>query len=259
MDATLWTGNGSSQTIVNQAQFKPDFVWVKQRNSTAWHSLVDAVRGVTKYLYSNTTDAEGTQTTLLTLFNSNGFSLSSDSNVNGSGSTYVGWQWQAGQGTTSTNTAGSISSTVSVNTTAGFSVVTWTGNGGASTIGHGLGIAPKFIIVRTRNYANNWFCYHGSLANTEVMYLDTTGAKDTSRTDWNSTSPTSSVFSVNGSNTNRSAINMLAYCWAEIAGFSKFGSYTGNGSADGPFVYTGFRPKFVIFKDYSNAHSWGLS
>ena len=251
MDATIYTGNGASnRTITNSGSFKPDLVWVKGRNTASWnHFLNDSVRGFTNYLISSSTGAEGTTSpSIVSSAASNGFVIQANGNSNNNGDTYVGWQWQAGQGTNTTNTSGTITSTVSVNANAGFSVVTWTGNGGASTIGHGLGIAPKFIIVRTRNYANNWFCYHGSLANTEVMYLDTTGAKDTSRTDWNSTSPTSSVFSVNGGNTNRSSINMLAYCWAEIAGFSKFGSYTGNGSTDGPFVYTGFRPKFVMIK-----------
>lgn len=256
MDATLYTGTGALQNIVNAGTFQPDFVWMKGRSNVRNNNLYDSVRGTTKELTSNTNGVETTNATGLTAFNSNGWTIGSDGGINTSSETYVGWQWQAGKGSTSSNTQGSITSTVSVNASAGFSVVTWTGNGGASTIGHGLGIAPKFIIVRTRNYPNNWFCYHGSLANTEVMYLDTTGAKDTSRTDWNSTSPTSSVFSVNGSNTNRSAINMVAYCWAEISGYSKFGSYTGNGSTDGPFVYTGFRPKFVMIKCTSNADSW---
>ncbi len=169
---------------------------------------------------------------------------------NVSGQTYVGWQWQAGQGTNTTNTAGTVTSTVSVNTTAGFSIVLYTGNGGAMTMGHGLGVAPKLIILKDRDIGRPWPVYHGSLATNQYLILNTTAAAATSTSYWNNTAPTSTVFSVNGleGNVGANGEKYVAYCWAEIAGFSKFGSYTGNGSADGPFIFLGFRPKFVMIK-----------
>jgi hypothetical protein len=249
MDATLYTGNGSTQTITNAAGFKPDFVWIKNRNNTRYHILTDSVRGTNSQLFSNDTLAQEARTDRLTAFNSNGFNVGSYIDVNGNTDTFVAWQWQAGQGTTSSNTNGSITSSVSVNATAGFSVVTYTGTGANATVGHGLGVAPRMIIVKQRNGTFTWRVYHASLANTQVLYLSATDAATTETTAWNSTTPTSSVFSVGTSSaTNGSTNTYVAYCWSEIDGFSKFGSYTGNGSTDGPFVYTGFRPKFVMMK-----------
>ena len=257
MDATLYTGTGSARSVVNAAGFKPDFVWMKERSSTSSHQLFDVVRGATKNLESNSTSAEGTFAQTLTSFNANGFSLGTDSAVNENTITYVGWQWQAGQGSTSSNTAGSITSTVSVNATAGFSVVTYTGTGSAATVGHGLGVAPKMIIVKGRNATIEWLVYHASLGATQYITLNTTGAAASAASAWNNTAPTSSVFSVlSAGSTNFSGTNYVAYCWAEISGFSKFGSYTGNGNANGPFVYLGFRPKFIIVKNTSASGSW---
>jgi len=255
MDATLWTGVGpASQVIVNQALFKPDLVWVKNRSSTRKHNLYDSVRGTSKRLVSNDTAAEDTVAGV-TAFNSNGMTLGDEGDVNANGLTFVGWQWQAGQGTNTTNTAGTVTSTVSVNTTAGFSIVLYTGNGGAMTMGHGLGVAPKLIILKDRDIGRPWPVYHGSLATNQYLILNTTAAAATSTSYWNNTAPTSTVFSVNGleGNVGASGEKYVAYCWAEIAGFSKFGSYTGNGSADGPFIYTGFRPKYVMVKISSAA------
>ena len=265
MDATLYTGNGAStQVIVNQAQFKPDLVWGQARSAAYGSWLFDSVRGATKQISSFSTNAESTQSTMLTAFNSNGFNMGSDTAGNGSGTTFVGWQWQAGQGSTSNITVNqygstpSIASTVSVNTTAGFSVLTYTGNNTLSTIGHGLGAAPKFIIVKTRSGTDGWVCYHASLGVQYYTFLNTTAASYNNLANyWGSTAPSSTTFSINaygGVNTN--GATYVAYCWAEIAGFSKFGSYTGNGSADGPFVYTGFRPKFIMTKNTSVADSW---
>jgi hypothetical protein len=249
MDATLWTGNGaSSRSITNAASFRPDFVWIKQRSGTEQHQAFDSIRGATKVLNPNLTNAESTDVTKLTAFNSDGFSLGSELAVNGNGSTYVGWQWQAGQNSTSSNTSGSITSTVSVNTTAGFSVVTFTATGSNATVGHGLGVAPKMIITKQRNVTGSWATYHESLGNTKLIYLDSTGAAlGPSSAYWNNTSPTSTVFTFGGalaSNTN----TIVAYCWAAISGYSAFTSYTGNGSTDGPFIFLGFRPKFVMIK-----------
>jgi hypothetical protein len=257
MDATLYTGTGSSLSVTNTASFKPDLVWLKSRSAATDHKLTDSVRGTTKAIISNSTAAETTDTNGLTAFNSNGFALGTDTTYNNNAATYVGWQWQAGQGTTSSNTNGSITSTVSVNASAGFSIATCTtpSSGTATfTVGHGLGVAPAFIIVKSRNTVNNWTLYHQSTGATGYL-LFTTAAFTTNSDTWANTAPTSSVWS---SNTNwwPNSANLVAYCWSEIAGFSKFGSYTGNGSTDGPFVYLGFRPKFLLIKRTDSTADW---
>jgi hypothetical protein len=265
MAATTYTGNGSTQTITNGGNntlgttFQPDFVWVKDRSVARNNALYDSVRGATKFLSSNLTNAESTAATELTSFDSNGFSVGSSSGANGSGETYVGWQWKAG-GTGVTNNSGTITSTVSANPTAGFSVVTWTGTFAAATVGHGLGVAPSMIIVKTRTQAAvDWAVYHTSMGATNGMYLNATNAQFATSTWWNNTSPTSSVFSVAGAaQTNGNAQNMVAYCFAAVSGYSAFGSYTGNGSADGPFIYTGFRPRFFLWKRTDTTGGWGI-
>ena len=264
MDATLYTGTGVSLPITNAGGFKPDLVWMKSRSNATFNDLTDSVRGVTKVLYSNDTRVEDTISDNLTSFDTNGFTIAANSTfntINVSPRTYVAWQWQAGQGSTSSNTNGSITSTVSVNTSAGFSVVTYTGNGVNATVGHGLGVAPKFIIVKNRGVGTtNWEVYHSALTGTSALYLNTTEAKQTFSDIWNNTNPTSTVISLGTTNNvNANTNTYVAYCWAEIAGFSKFTSYTGNGSADGPFVYLGFRPKYVLIKRTINAGgSWAV-
>ena len=260
MDATLYTGTGATISVTNAAGFKPDFVWLKGRSIAYEHGLFDSVRGVTKYLTSNATTAEATITDTLTAFNSNGFTYGANVTQNNNGSTFVGWQWQAGQGSTSSNTSGSITSTVSVNATAGFSIVTYTGTSTAGTIGHGLGVAPKMIIVKPRSATGDWIVYTSTTGAGNFLLLDTIAASAASTTKWNNTAPTSSVFSVGiDTTTNFLTTTYVAYCWAEIAGFSKFGSYTGNGSTDGTFVYTGFRPKFIMVKSSSAAEQWDIN
>ena len=253
MDVSLYTGTGSSQNIVNSGGFQPDLVWVKSRSSAYDHVLVDSVRGVSNALFSNGTFAEAYSANgYVTGFNSNGFALNLGTGANGNGSTYVGWQWKAG-GTAVSNTAGSISSQVSANTAAGISIVTYTGlgAGGSGTVGHGLGAAPKLIICKSRNNtpntAPNWPVYHVSIGKDAGVCLNNTNAIFSSSNYWGTTAPNSSTFGVvtNGDNNNG---NMVAYCFAEVPGFSKFGSYTGNGSTDGPFVYCGFRPRFLLVK-----------
>ena len=254
MDATLYTGTGSALTVTNAGAFKPDFVWAKNRSAADSSGLYDSVRGVDKRLISNLTNAEDTSSGV-SAFNSNGFSLGTAANYNTNGNSFVGWQWQAGQGTTSSNTSGSITSTVSVNTTAGFSIVSFTTVASTnSTVGHGLGVAPKMIIVRYRSATSSWFIWHTSLTSgSYYVALDSTAAQASIPTLWNSTIPTSSVFSLGTAWTTSAA--SIAYCFAEIAGFSKFGSYTGNGSTDGTFVYTGFRPKYVLLKS-TGVENW---
>ena len=264
MAATTYTGTGSNTSITNAGAMQPDFVWVKRRSDVTNHVLYDSVRGVGsgKALSSNLTNAEGLGPSdndslygYVSALNSNGFSVAAGSSgsqyVNTNSATYVAWQWKAG-GTAVTNTAGSITSQVSANTTAGFSVVTYTGTGANATVGHGLGVAPAMIIVKNRTTAaTSWITYHASLPTpaTQALYLNTTDSVQTSALFWNSTAPTSSVFSVAAYNpTNQSTGAIVAYCFAAIAGYSAFGSYTGNGSADGPFVYCGFRPRFLLVK-----------
>jgi hypothetical protein len=256
-DATLYTGTTAyPQAITNAASFKPDFVWAKSRSNAQYNGLFDSVRSGYA-LYSNATDAEDTTEQLT--FNSNGFSTPNKAAdfINTNGYTYVAWQWRASNATAVTNTAGSITSTVSANTTAGFSIVTYTGTGSIATIGHGLGVAPAFMVIKARNAAQGWLVYHQSIGNTGFVYLNDTAAANYSINGWNNTSPTSTVFTtgVNGY-TNQSGQTQVAYCFAEIAGYSKFGSFIANASADGPFIYTGFRPAFVIFKKSSGVGDW---
>ena len=244
-DVSLWTGNGSSQSITNGG-FQPDWVWTKSRSVAQDARLVDSVRGVSQALYSQLTIAEATESTGITAFNSSGFSVGSGSS-NSNAVTYVGWQWKGG-GTGVSNTAGSITSTVSANTTSGFSVVTYTGNGSAATIGHGLGVAPSMYIVKNRTgSADEWVIYHSSLPSAAYYLTFTNGSQNLNNVVFNSTAPTSTVFSV-GTSRSTNTVNYVAYCFAEVAGYSKFGSYTGNSSLDGPFVNCGFRPRFVMMK-----------
>jgi hypothetical protein len=268
MDATTWTGDGNNpRTITNAAGFKPDLVWSKLRSGAASNNLYDSVRGTGKVLFSDLTSDEQTNNAFgyLTAFNSNGFSSTAGSTsnayFNANGSTYVGWQWQAGQGTTSSNTSGSITSTVSVNTTAGFSIVTYTGTGTNQTVGHGLGVAPAMMIFKDRTSGSyNWAVWHTSLGGGDyALQLNTTAASTNAYDYWNG-SPSSTTFGIGTDfGTNKSGDNYVAYCWAEIAGFSKFGSYTGNGSTDGPFVYLGFRPKYIMIKRTDSAgYQWSI-
>lgn len=257
MDATLYTGTSVSRSVTNAAAFKPDLVWVKSRSAATDHKLTDSVRGTTLSLTTNSTNNETTDTNGLTAFNANGFTVGTDTNYNNSAATYVAWQWQAGQGSSASNTNGTITSTVSVNASAGFSVATFTTPGvfTSGTVGHGLGVAPAMYVVKNRTgLAINWNTYHQSLGNTQALLMNSSNAASVSSTYWNNTSPTSSVFSV-GANLYASQ-PYVAYSWAEIAGFSKFGIYLGNGSSDGTFVYTGFRPKLVVMKRATGVGNW---
>ncbi len=265
MAATLYTGTGAAASIsnaVNGVSFQPDWVWTKTRNAASSHRLTDSVRGVTKVLYSDLTDAEGTEAQGLLSFNTNGYTAGTGSS-NQNGTTYVGWQWKAG-GTAVSNTAGSITSSVSANTTAGFSVVTYTGTGAVgATVGHGLGVAPSLIIQKPRSAGtsdDNWHVYHSSIGATGALSLNTTSGTSTSAVWWNNTAPTSTVFTVGGSGaagyTNNNGSTYVAYCFAPVAGYSAFGSYVGNGSSDGSFIYTGMRPRFIMIKGSSFASNW---
>ena len=270
MAATTYTGTGAALTVNNGTNttigttFQTDFLWLKNRSlgTGGNHVVFDVVRGgPSNELYPNLTNAETASTGALTSLNSNGFTLSNAGDLvryNSNGNNYVAWQWKA-NGTGVTNTNGSITSTVSANTTAGFSVVTYTGTGANATVGHGLSVAPSMYVCKVRNGVNGWIMYHVSTGNTQFMTLNDTVAAQTAATVWNSTTPTSSVFSLGSSGgVNNSASTYVAYCWAAVPGYSAFGSYTGNGSTDGPFVYTGFRPRFVLWKSATEVSYWNI-
>jgi len=258
MAATTYSGTGATQTVsnaVNSISFQPDFAWFKCRSTATNNVLHDVLRGTGGLyrLFSDLTNAESTTGDGFSALASNGFTLDSTGSggdVNTSGRTYVSWQWKGG-GAGVSNTAGSITSTVSANTTAGFSILTYTGTGATATIGHGLGAVPSMMIMKKRSAAGAWKVYHTVLGNTKILEMNAVDGAQTSSTYWNNTSPTSTLITV-GSNgdINASGETYVSYCWTAIAGYSAFISYTGNGSGDGPFVYCGFRPRYLMIKRY---------
>jgi hypothetical protein len=257
-DAVTYSGSSSSQTVVNSGAFQPDLVWAKSRSNAYNNILVDSLRGGNLLLISNSTAADTSSSGLAT-FVSNGITwIGGATGVNDTGVTYVDWMWKA-NGSGSTNTAGSITSTVSANTTSGFSVVTYTGTGATATVGHGLGATPSMVIVKRRNSAEDWQVRHISIAAVNSIELNLTGGASSSPTTWNSTNPTSTVFSI-GTDTqvNASGGTYVAYCFAPIAGYSSMGSYVGNGSTEGPFIFTGMRPAFVLVRRSDGSDDWYL-
>jgi hypothetical protein len=267
MDALLYTGNGSAsqRTDISWTNMQPDMVWIKNRTSANNHVLHDDIRGTTEALQPNLTNATDSPVG----FGSDGFGFNgvanqlriftTDGRYNTNGNAYVTWGWKGSGAAGVSNTQGTITSTVSANTTAGFSVVTYTATAADPiTVGHGLGVAPSMFIVKSRSSAGtDWFVYHSSLGATQNLRLNTTAAAATATNVWNNTAPTSTVITTsNAINTNTQTY--VAYCFAQVAGYSAFGSYTGNGSTDGPFVYTGFRPRFVMVKASSSASNWFL-
>ena len=269
-DQKLWTGTSSARSITGYG-FAPDFVWIKRRNATYGGVAMDIVRGLNSgnagTLYTNSTAAEDTgPTSAITSFNSDGFDLGTDGGVNYSGSTYVGWAWDAGTSTAS-NSEGSITSQVRANTSAGVSIITYTGTGSNATFGHGLGATPSLVIVKSRSNAQNWAVYHASNsvggATAAELYAYLNSGNEVRSTGggpfWNNTAPTSSVVSVGTDNdTNANGYTYVSYCFAPVEGFSNFGVYEGNGSTDGPFVYTGFRPRWVMAKSETYAGNWNI-
>jgi len=259
MDATIWTGVNTANAItISNLQFQPDFVWGKSRSLAYGHGLYDSVRGTGKLLVSNSTNAEASNFLYgyISAFNSNGFTATPGStdneNWNQTSATYVAWNWKAG-GTAVTNTSGSISSQVSANTTSGFSVVTWTGNNtSGATIGHGLGVAPKLLITKSRTNASSWVVGVGNISGfgvNDYLILQTTDAVSSSSTFYQAYGTNTFMVGVSAANEmNKTSNNYVTYCWTPIDGYSAFGSYTGNGSTDGPFIYTGFRPRWVLLK-----------
>ena len=246
----LYTGNGSSGHAITGVGFQPDLVWIKPRDQAYNHRLFDVVRGAGKKISSDTNSAEATDTNEQTSFNSDGFTIGSDAGTNANTKTYASWNW-LGSNTTATNTSGSINTTICVNQEAGFSITGWTHNGSNSTIGHGLNAVPKMIITKERNNVGSWAVYHVGSGNANRLVLQGTNA-NISTSIWNSTTPTSSVFSFNDSITS----TMISYCFAEKQGYSKFESYTGNGNDNGVFIYTGFKPAFLIIKRTDSTNNW---
>jgi hypothetical protein len=263
-NAVLWTGDTSLSRNITGWDFNLGLLWVKQRSTVRDNWLVDRVRGAQIGLVSNSTSAEATDATATNAFvdstspNANGFTAGNGSavwgGVNSNGGTYVGWAWNAG-GSTVTNTSGTISAQVRANTTSGFSIVTYTGNGTAgATVGHGLGVTPDMIIVKSRSVGTaDWVVWHSSLTsnNNNYLILNSTAAVNTANQPWNNTLPTSSVFSLRTwDSVNQNSSTYVAYCFDAVAGYSIFTTYTGNGSGDGPFVYCGFRPRYLMIKRY---------
>ena len=272
-NTVLYTGNASTNAISN-LNFQPDLVWVKSRSNAVNSYMADSNRGTNKILSSTLNEPERTETNL-TSFDSDGFTLSSNynyrANWNESSYTYVAWCWRANGGTTASNSSGSITSTVQANTAAGFSIVTYTGNDGSwgsgnrDTFGHGLSAAPEFILIKELNATDQWTVFHayvgdggGSNAAANNLVLNDSSALYTNQSykSFGETMPTSTLVTVEGNTTNSSSSNHVAYCWHSVDGYSKFGSYEGNDSTNGPFVYTGFRPRMICIKGVDEAYAW---
>ena len=256
----LYTGDGTTSNSITGVNFKPDLVWIKVRNDTNNFVLYDVVRGANNTLRSSTTGVETNNTDAMSSFNADGFTVGENAfnATNDAGFNFISWNWLAG-GTAVSNTQGTIASQVSANQTAGFSIVSWTGTGSAGTIGTGLNATPAMIIVKNRSAVENWRVWHNKLsANDKIVQLNLQDA-ESSTTDFQPANNTTSVFGIgNNAQSNGSGNSMIAYCFAEKKGFSKFGSYIGTGNSDAPFIYTGFKPAFVLTKNISGANNWTI-
>jgi hypothetical protein len=267
----LFSGNAGTNAITlgGSQNMQPDWVWIKQRNGTTSNHLMDSVRGAGRYLYSNLTNAEGGDgfsddgNDLLRSFDSNGFTLDAGADSNASGATGVGWCWKAGtsfSNDASATSVGTIDSTGSINTTSGFSIISYTGssaNSNVGTVAHGLGVAPKVLIIKDRDASDSdWIVFHSGIGNNKQLDLNNTGAEVTNTNTWNNTAPSSSVFTIgNNSYVNNDGNDFIAYCFAEKKGYSKFGSFIGNQSTDGTFIFTGFKPAWIMFKESTGSAS----
>jgi hypothetical protein len=259
MDVVLYTGTGSALTPTSTLGFNPDLVWIKGRSGATDHAWYDSVRGVEKRLESNTTDAEVTSDGGVTAFNSAGFSVGTLAQVNTSSATYVAWTWDAGEGSAVSNTQGSITSSVRANATAGFSIVTFTSPTGTGnfSVGHGLGVTPEMVIVKSRDAVGVWYVYHKSLATDYYLRLNGTNAAATDGVQWGA-GMTSTVLGFRAGYSTVGGATTVAYAFAPVVGYSSFGSYTGNGSTDGSFVYTGFRPRWILLKRSDSTGAWSI-
>tara|TARA_R100001082_G_C4336610_1_gene148101 strand:- start:10 stop:1086 length:1077 start_codon:yes stop_codon:yes gene_type:complete len=270
----LFSGNAGTNAITlgGSQNMQPDWVWIKQRNGTTSNHLMDSVRGAGRYLYSNLTNAEGGDgfsddgNDLLRSFDSNGFTLDAGADSNASGATGVGWCWKAGtsfSNDASATSVGTIDSTGSINTTSGFSIISYTGssaNSNVGTVAHGLGVAPKVLIIKDRDASDSdWIVFHSGIGNNKQLDLNNTGAEVTNTNTWNNTAPSSSVFTIgNNSYVNNNGNDYICYCIAPIKGYSAVGTYKGNGNADGAFVYTGFKPAWIMVKPIDATQNWQI-
>jgi|3_EtaG_2_1085321.scaffolds.fasta_scaffold18936_3 hypothetical protein len=255
-NTVLWTGNDTTATAITGVGFQPDMTWIKERSEVRSHVLFDVIRGATVQLNPNDTATDATVAESLQSFDADGFTVGDATSVNKSGETYVGWNWKA-NGAGSANTDGSINTTAtSANTTAGFSINQWDGSDADGTLGHGLGVAPRFIIIKNQDSAESWYVYHESMGNGNKMSLSDTSAASSAADWWQDTSPTDTLIYLSGVDGINGNNDMINYCWHDVQGFSKFGSYIGNGSADGPFIYTGFRPAYVMYKTVDQVDNW---
>lgn len=253
----LYSGNETGRTLTGVG-FQPDFTWIKQRNRSDPHILVDSVRGGTKELSVERISAEHTEAQGLQSFNSDGFVLGTHVDVNRNSTTFVAWNWKAG-GSASNNTDGTVTVSLSVNTTAGFSVGTYTGTSANNTFGHGLGAIPDWLMIKNRSSGSRkWALWHKNLTGTnKYLAIDRSDAEQTDTATWQNTAHTSTVFASGGSGeVNQGSENFVCYAWTSIKGFSKFGSYKGNVNADGPMIYTGFKPAWIMTKQIDGSSSW---
>ena len=260
-NTVLYTGNATDDTGITGVGFQPDWTWIKDRTNANHHRLYDSVRGATKVIYSSLANAEGTASTGLKSFDSDGFTVGTGSDENGDGASFVSWNWKAGTTISSTSTSGSGTAktyTGSVSTASGFSIIRYVGNGTAGhTIPHHLGAKPDVILVKHLGDGQQWATQWSPLGATKVMRWATTNAVSDSNTRWNDTEPTTSVFTLgNEAEGNTNDGNHIAYCFTSIQGYSKVGIYSGNGNTDGPFIYTGFKPSFYLWKRTNGATNW---
>ena len=257
----IYSGDGNDDrniTFDGNSDLAADWLWFKRRNQDVNHIIFDSTAGVNKRFHSNNANVEANEANFLQAFQSDGFQVGTDADINASGGTYVGWGWKANGGTTTTNDAsstgvGSIDSVYQANTTAGFSIVTYTGTGSTATVAHGLGAVPDVLIFKKRNATDNWYVYHKQLTSDYYLVLDTTGARNNDVNIWNDTDPTSTVFSIANAGVHADGKLMICYAFAEKKGYSKFGRYEGNGNANGAFVYTGFSPAWIMIKNRTDS------
>jgi len=259
MNPKLYAGNGSAGNAITGVGFQPDLVWLKSRTNTEYQNWYDSIRGVTKRLVSNLSSAETTLSGL-TAFGTDGFTVGAADTANQNSNNFVSWNWKAGTAFSNDASAtgvGTIDSTASVNQTAGFSIVKYTGTGSNATVAHGLGLAPEIMICKNLSATENWVVYVKSLGNTKRLILDTTGAVGTDATIFNSTTPNTTIFGIGeNAGANGSGHGQIAYCFASVQGYSKISSFVGNGNVNGPYVHLGFKPAFLMIKDTTGTGEW---
>jgi len=255
----LYTGNGTTDHAITGVGFQPDWTWLKKRSNADDHILQDVVRTATKYLISNSNAAEATYAEGFKSFDSDGFTLGNANNTNQNTHTFAAWNWKAGGSSTTNPSGGTITTTASVNTTAGFSVFTYTGTGNAAHIAHGLGAAPTVVIIKGRSNTDQWFVKHPGLNANQYIYLNGTGNVASGANVWSATNPDATkIYIGTDAGVNGNGETYVCYAFAEKQGYSKFGSYTGNGNADGTFIYTGFKPRWVLIRGTGSNRNWNI-